>query len=184
MVGDAIDAMSKIEKPPEQISKIIGVIDDSAFQTNLLALNAGVKAARVGEAVRGFAVVGSEVRALAQRSSEAASEIKQLISERNQQVSAEVKLVGKSGEEQATALAEVNLGVSQLDEVTQQNAAMAEEAAVASEVFSSDAIQVTEETPKFRDGSNVAEAHPAGKNLNFGRAKPIEQPVQESLSNA
>ena len=136
--------MHGIERSSREISQIIGVIDEIAFQTNLLALNAGVEAARAGEAGRGFAVVASEVRALAQRSADAAKEIKKLISASSVQVEQGVKLVGQTGEaltlmaaqvaeidvivgeiassaqEQATALDEVNTAVNQMDQVTQQ----------------------------------------------------------------
>lgn len=151
IVRDAIAAMQKIEKSSDQINRIIGVIDDIAFQTNLLALNAGVEAARAGEAGRGFAVVASEVRGLAQRASESAREIKGLISESAQQVEAGSSLVTRTGgsleqilhkakdvsdqassiaiaaADQSSALGEINSGVNQLDQVTQQNAAVAEE---------------------------------------------------------
>ncbi len=151
VVRDAVDAMSEIEKSSQHISQIIGVIDDIAFQTNLLALNAGVEAARAGEAGRGFAVVASEVRALAQRSSDAAKEIKALISTSSQQVGRGVDLVGETGKslqtivesvtgitglivdiansarEQSIGLSEINTAINQLDQVTQQNAAMVEE---------------------------------------------------------
>ena len=151
VVQSAVSTMSQIEESSGQIVQIIGVIDDIAFQTNLLALNAGVEAARAGEAGRGFAVVASEVRALAQRSSEAAKEIKTLISNSNSQVEDGAALVAKAGEaltsivervthisglvseiaqgagEQAVSLGEVNVGVTSLDQVTQQNAAMVQE---------------------------------------------------------
>jgi methyl-accepting chemotaxis protein len=152
----AIGAMGNIDKSSEQISQIIGVIDEIAFQTNLLALNAGVEAARAGEAGRGFAVVASEVRALAQRSADAAKQIKGLISTSTTQVKEGVDLVAQTGsaferivtrvadingvvagiasgaQQQVVALQEVNVAVGEIDRVTQQNAAMAEEATAAS----------------------------------------------------
>ncbi|MDP0928316.1 methyl-accepting chemotaxis protein [Paracoccus onubensis] len=150
VVREAVEAMKGIEKSSDQITRIIGVIDDIAFQTNLLALNAGVEAARAGEAGRGFAVVASEVRGLAQRASESAREIKTLISKSATQVEAGSALVDRTGEcleqilhkaldvsdqisaiaiaasEQSTGLGEITVGVNQLDQVTQQNAAVAE----------------------------------------------------------
>ncbi|TVP69270.1 MAG: chemotaxis protein [Rhodobacteraceae bacterium] len=151
IMRDAVDAMKMIEKSSSQINRIIGVIDDIAFQTNLLALNAGVEAARAGDAGRGFAVVASEVRGLAQRASDSAREIKSLISQSTSQVEAGSALVDRTGQsleeilrkaidvseqvsaiavaasEQSSGLAEINVGVNQLDQVTQQNAAVAEE---------------------------------------------------------
>ena len=151
VVREAVDAMSAIAKSSREISQIIGVIDEIAFQTNLLALNAGVEAARAGEAGRGFAVVASEVRALAQRSAEAAKQIKALISDSTGQVDKGVKLVAETGrslerileqvteinvvvshiaagaQEQSTALQEINTAIDQMNLVTQQNAAMVEE---------------------------------------------------------
>jgi methyl-accepting chemotaxis protein len=156
VVSEAIDAMSGIEKSSHQIGQIISVIDEIAFQTNLLALNAGVEAARAGEAGRGFAVVASEVRALAQRSAEAAKEIKNLVSASTAQVDRGVDLVAETGkalerivmqvveintvvgeiavsaQEEATGLQEVNTAVNQMDQVTQQNAAMVEQSTAAS----------------------------------------------------
>lgn len=150
VVADAVAAMGEIEHSASQIAQITNVIDEIAFQTNLLALNAGVEAARAGEAGRGFAVVAQEVRALAQRSAEAAKEIKVLIASSSAQVERGVRLVGDTGgaltgivdkiaeidgligqiagssQEQATSLSQVSAAVSQMDQVTQQNAAMVE----------------------------------------------------------
>ncbi|MBB3999631.1 methyl-accepting chemotaxis protein [Aureimonas pseudogalii] len=152
---EAVAAMTAIQKSSQQIARIIGVIDEIAFQTNLLALNAGVEAARAGDAGRGFAVVALEVRALAQRSSEAAKEIKTLIGASSTQVGNGVDLVNRSGEvltriaaqvtqidalvqeiagsarEQSIGIADVNDAVNKMDRVTQQNAAMVEETTAA-----------------------------------------------------
>ncbi|HEY1943277.1 MAG TPA: PAS domain-containing methyl-accepting chemotaxis protein [Roseiarcus sp.] len=166
VVRQAVEAMDAIAKSAQQISQIIGVIDEIAFQTNLLALNAGVEAARAGEAGRGFAVVASEVRALAQRSAEAAKEIKGLISTSATQVSQGVDLVAETGrslerimaqvteintvvgeiavgaQEQATGLQQVNTAINQMDQVTQQNASMVEESTAASHSLSQEATQL------------------------------------------
>lgn len=173
IVQSAVKAMHEIKHSSSQISQIIGVIDDIAFQTNLLALNAGVEAARAGEAGRGFAVVASEVRALAQRSSDAATEIKTLIGDSTQQVERGVDLVGKAGgalsnivqrvtdisqqisgiaegaSEQSTGLNEINTGVSQLDHVTRQNAAMVEQATAAGQLLSTDASKLSGLVARF-----------------------------------
>ncbi|MDH4986903.1 methyl-accepting chemotaxis protein [Aminobacter anthyllidis] len=176
VVRKAIDAMGTIEKSSEQISRIIGVIDEIAFQTNLLALNAGVEAARAGDAGRGFAVVASEVRALAQRSAEAAREIKSLISASTTQVGEGVKLVAETGRalerivlqvaeinavvtniaasahEQSTGLDQVNSAVNQMDQVTQQNAAMVEESTAASHSLSQETEELSRQISTFRLG--------------------------------
>ncbi len=174
IVNDAITAMKKIEDSSEQITRIIGVIDDIAFQTNLLALNAGVEAARAGEAGRGFAVVASEVRGLAQRASESAREIKALISESTQQVETGSSLVTRTGDslaqilqkaktvseqvsaiavaasDQASALGEINAGVNQLDQVTQQNAAVAEQTNAAAGSLQQQSAILVSELSNFR----------------------------------
>ena len=185
VVNRAIQAMGAIEESSAQIGNIIGVIDEIAFQTNLLALNAGVEAARAGDAGRGFAVVASEVRALAQRSAEAAKEIKSLISASSRQVGDGVSLVGDTGQaleriadqigrlttiareisassqEQATGLQQVNVAVSQMDQMTQQNAAMVEETTAASHSLASDARELDRLMQQFqvdRDRAGLAYA--------------------------
>lgn len=177
VVREAVEAMGEIQSSSTQISRIISVIDDIAFQTNLLALNAGVEAARAGEAGRGFAVVASEVRALAQRSSDAAREINDLISASGQHVKRGVDLVGHAGEalgqifeavsnisthvseiavssnEQSSGLVEINTAVNQLDQVTQQNAAMFEETTAASHALTREAETLSDTMSKFKTGS-------------------------------
>jgi len=174
IVRETIQAMDDIEKSSDQISKITSVIDEIAFQTNLLALNAGVEAARAGEAGRGFAVVASEVRALAQRSSDAAREIADLIRTSDAQVRSGVDLVGRSGEaldrievliggvddlvqaiarsaaEQSLGLSEITMAANQLDQVTQQNAAMFEESSAAVKMLEEQARTLSRESAVFR----------------------------------
>ncbi|WP_371039005.1 methyl-accepting chemotaxis protein [Rhodosalinus sp. FB01] len=173
VVLNAVEAMHEIEESSRQVTRIIGVIDDIAFQTNLLALNAGVEAARAGEAGRGFAVVASEVRALAQRASGSAQEIQALISKSAAQVEQGGKLVGRTGEalkrivtrvgnvadlvsdiatsarEQAVGLQEINTGINQLDQVTQQNVAAIEEATASSHQLKSEAERLAAALGRF-----------------------------------
>jgi methyl-accepting chemotaxis protein len=174
IMTQAVQAMSAIEKSSGQISDIISVIDDIAFQTNLLALNAGVEAARAGSSGKGFAVVASEVRALAQRSSEAARQIKDLIVGSAEEVKSGVRLVEDAGtaldgviekvgaisdlvagisttaSEQAQGLNEINSGVSSLDTVTQKNAAMVEETTAAAHMLRNEAAKLGELMARFK----------------------------------
>jgi methyl-accepting chemotaxis protein len=174
IVRDAVSAMSRIEESSGKISQIIGVIDEIAFQTNLLALNAGVEAARAGDAGKGFAVVAQEVRELAQRSANAAKEIKSLINQSETEVSTGVGLVRSTGEalleieglvnrvndhietiskatqEQASALQEINSSVNHMDQMTQQNAAMVEETTAASMSLSEQSRHLHELLERFR----------------------------------
>ena len=185
VVREAIHAMGEIAESSGKISKITSVIDEIAFQTNLLALNAGVEAARAGEAGRGFAVVASEVRALAQRSSEAAREIAGLIASSSSQVKRGVGLVGQAGDalggietsvgeiygavseiaasarEQSVGLGEINTAVNQLDQVTQQNAAMFEQTTAASHSLTREAETLAATTAQFRIGLEHAANEPA-----------------------
>ncbi|MEP2642713.1 methyl-accepting chemotaxis protein [Roseobacter sp.] len=190
----AVDAMSGIKASSQEIAKITSVIDDIAFQTNLLALNAGVEAARAGEAGRGFAVVATEVRALALRSSDAASEINALISSSSAQVEQGVDLVGKTGtalaaivtsvseiskkvttiatsaREQSSALNEINTAVNELDHVTQQNAAMFEETTAASHALTSEADALAAAVARFKLGEPANVASPQ-----------VSQPVKPTM---
>ncbi|KTT73056.1 methyl-accepting chemotaxis protein [Sphingomonas endophytica] len=174
VVRRAVDAMGGIERSSTEISEIISVIDGIAFQTNLLALNAGVEAARAGDAGKGFAVVASEVRALAQRSADAAKDVKTKILASTEQVDAGVALVSETGkalqriiarigeisalvstiaesaEQQATGLQQVNTAVSEMDGVTQQNAAMVEEANAAARSLAEEADRLRTEVARFR----------------------------------
>ncbi|PXA86116.1 chemotaxis protein [Caulobacter sp. D4A] len=196
IVGEAVAAMGEIEESSGKITSIIGVIDEIAFQTNLLALNAGVEAARAGDAGKGFAVVASEVRALAQRSAEAAKEIKALIAKSTSQVGRGVRLVGETGEalstivekvgridglileiaessrEQATGLSEVNTAVNRMDEVTQRNTAMVEEATVASASLKMEAAELAQLISRFSTtgGGQIAPSEI--------RRQPVSRPGQ------
>lgn len=177
VVRQAVDAMGGIERTSSEISEIISVIDGIAFQTNLLALNAGVEAARAGDAGKGFAVVASEVRALAQRSADAASDVKARITASSRQVDAGVTLVSQTGtaldriigrigeisalvariaasaEQQASGLQQVNTAVGEMDNVTQQNAAMVEEATAAARSLAAEADELARQVSRFRTGA-------------------------------
>ena len=182
VVREAMAAMTAIDKSSKQIGQIIGVIDEIAFQTNLLALNAGVEAARAGDAGRGFAVVASEVRALAQRSAEAAKEIKGLISASTAQVDQGVVLVGQTGEalerivsqvveisgsiaeiavsaqEQSTGLEQVNTAVTEMSQMTQKNAALVGEASNAVHGLASESGELAKLVSRYRTRRSDDEA--------------------------
>jgi methyl-accepting chemotaxis protein len=174
VVQRAIAAMAAIEQSAQEIGQIVTVIDAIAFQTNLLALNAGVEAARAGDAGKGFAVVANEVRALAQRSADAAQDIKALITNSSTQVGAGVELVGETGDRlgeivakvgeinglvediataagrQAQNLQQVNGTMRDMDRMTQQNAAMVEQSSAATHSLSEEAVRLTELVSTFR----------------------------------
>lgn len=202
----AVDAMESIKASSDQIQSIIKVIEDIAFQTNLLALNAGVEAARAGESGRGFAVVATEVRALAQRSSEAALEINQLISESGERVEQGFGLVGetrtalgeilesvseiseqvtgiaKSASEQAQAIKGINNSVNELDSVTQQNAAMFEETTAATQALNQETGLLVKAVDQFELGgkptSSSAPAVPMVLSKPVSPARPASAPAR------
>lgn len=205
VVKRAVSAMGRIEQSSREISQIIGVIDEIAFQTNLLALNAGVEAARAGDSGRGFAVVAQEVRALAQRSADAAREIKALISTSSDEVGAGVSLVDQTGSalvriidkvteidglvieiaatanSQASGIGEVNTAVSEMDHMTQQNAAMVEESTAATQVLSGETTELGRLIAVFKTGVEVARAAPQPP---VRAATPVNRPVDSPASGA
>ena len=203
VVKQAVTAMDDIAKSSQQIGQIIGVIDEIAFQTNLLALNAGVEAARAGDAGRGFAVVASEVRALAQRSAEAAKEIKGLISASTAQVGHGVGLVAETGaalerimaqvadvnaviagiaagaKEQSTGLDEVNIAIGRMDQVTQQNAAMVQQSTATSRSLSHETMELSRLVDQFEIDDNAARRHDAARSEKT--ADEVEDPMRRAL---
>ncbi|MFK7863265.1 MAG: nitrate- and nitrite sensing domain-containing protein [Pseudohongiellaceae bacterium] len=203
VVGNAVTAMTEINSASKHIADIIGVIDDIAFQTNLLALNASVEAARAGEQGRGFAVVASEVRNLAGRSATAAKEIKELIQDSVTKVTEGAKLVDESGEtleaiidavkqvtdvvaeistaseEQASGIQEVNTAITQMDEMTQQNAALVEEAAAASEGMGDRAKDLNKQIQFFTTndiGEGISDTRAHNQSPHSGDRRSTQRP--------
>jgi methyl-accepting chemotaxis protein len=205
VVSEAVSAMARIEESSRKISDIISVIDEIARQTNLLALNAAVEAARAGEAGRGFAVVASEVRSLAQRSSQAAKDIKELITSSSGQVQEGVELVNKAGEslneivesirnvativaeiaaassEQASGIDQINKALNQMDEVTQQNSALVEENAATAKTLEDQQLAMSEQVGFFRFDSADQQApekpHIVPESRKPSAAKPAPRPA-------
>jgi methyl-accepting chemotaxis protein len=205
LIKQVVSTMDDINQSAKKISDIIGVIDGIAFQTNILALNAAVEAARAGDQGRGFAVVASEVRTLAQRSANAAKDIKALINDSVQKIESGNSLVNKSGEtmkeivtsikrvndimseiaaasnEQSTGIEEVSTAVSQMDEMTQQNAALVEEAAAAAESLQSQADHLTRSVSQFKlSGDHESQNSPAPRLVSSRQAAPKSLPAKST----
>ena len=217
VVAQAVEAMGKIETSSNEVSNIIGVIDEIAFQTNLLALNAGVEAARAGDAGKGFAVVAQEVRELAQRSAKAAKEIKELIRNSSVEVQNGVQLVSDTGralqtiegyivtinqhmdsiatsaKEQSVGLSEVNIAINQMDQVTQQNAAMVEETSAAGSTLASESSNLRHLIGQFVLGDtgaqssalrHVAASMKASATPRYTSAEPAKRPRKAAGASA
>lgn len=206
LIQQVVTTMNAINESARKISDIIGVIDGIAFQTNILALNAAVEAARAGDQGRGFAVVASEVRTLAQRSANAAKDIKGLISDSVQKIDSGNQLVGKSGDtmkeivnaikrvndimaeiaaasaEQSTGIEEVSTAVSQMDEMTQQNAALVEQAAAAAESLQAQADQLTQSVAQFHLATDSVVAPAPKKRLSAPGAKTTRAAPAKKLA--
>ena len=206
VVGEVVTTMVSIEQSSQRIADIISVIDGIAFQTNILALNAAVEAARAGDQGRGFAVVASEVRTLAQRSASAAKEIKALIDTSVEKVTEGSKLVRRAGDtmdeivssvqrvttimadisaasqEQSTGIDQVNQTVMQMDETTQQNAALVEEATAAARSMEDQAHQLTDAVAQFRLADSLS-ASLARAAASAGPVTPRARPALRAISN-